>query len=286
MAVDLRRRGARIAIGIALIGLALYAVGSLGASIGSHKRASVAQYEYPDVEMNADPYQVAVGQPSTITWTATNVDYCEAYGEWLGAKPLSGSQAVIAWGWERSFFTLVCSGYWGYGYGGAFVDVEQPLTPRAALDQSQLAVNDFSGTPGMAQTFTVGSSGYLTDVSIAGTGTNSFDRVSIMRVTAGGAPDPTRVLWSTAVVNQATRGNLRLAKPLLVFSGQRLALVLTAPALEKSDIVYGDFVCGAEQPYTRGDLYLQDEAGGPWAQQEGCDAAFSTYVVQRFRVGP
>jgi hypothetical protein len=64
-----------------------------------------------------------------------------------------------------------------------------------------------------------------------------------------------------------------------------LALVLTAPD-GGDDHVFGLYGCDAPHPYVRGEMYVQDEPGGSWTQQEGCDADFKTLVVQRFRTGP
>ncbi len=281
-----RRRTARTASGLVLVGVALYAAGSLGASIGLDKRAAAVEYQYPGITVGAAPNPTPVGHPVTVTWSTTNVDSCKAFGEWTGSKPLAGSEVHLAWGWDNSFFALDCTGIWGEAANGVFVDVTQPLTYRAGADQQQTYVDNFVQHAGMAQTFTVGSSGWLSDVRISATGANAGDGVAITRVTGDGAPDLAHVLWSTTVVNQATIGTLHLAKPLLVASGQHLALVLTAPGPVDEDNVYGVIACGAPHPYTRGDLYVQDEPGGSWTQQEGCDTDFTTYVVQRFRTGP
>jgi len=285
-AMTSRRSLLRTGVGLLLAGLALYGAGSLGASIGSGKRASAAEYQYPGISMSATPNPTAVGQPVTITWSTTNVDSCQAYGEWSGAKPVNGSEVQLAWGWRKSVFELDCTGIWGETADGVFVRVLQPLTPHAVVDQQQTYVDDFVDQAGIAQTFTVGTAGWLGDVSINGTGKNSFDRVALTRVTQEGAPDPSRVLWSTTVVNQASGGNFHLAKPLFVLPGQRYALLLTAPGTGNDDYVYSEITCDAPHPYARGDLYVQDEPGGSWTQQEGCDTVFSTYVVQRFRSGP
>jgi len=281
-----RRSLLRTGVGLLLVGLALYGAGSLGASIRSGKRASVAEYQYPGISMSATPNPSTVGQPVTITWSTTNVDSCQAYGEWSGAKPVNGSEVQFPWGWERSFYELDCTGIWGETGDGVFVRVLQPLAPRAVVDQQQTSVDDFVDHSGIAQTFTVGTSGWLGDVAIHGTGNKSFDRVALTRVTQEGAPDPSHVLWSTTVFNQASGGNLHLARPLFVLPGQRYALLLTAPGTGKDDYVYGEIACEASHPYARGDLYVQDEPGGSWTQQEGCDTVFSTYVVQRFKSGP
>jgi hypothetical protein len=281
-----RRRTARTAIGLVLVGVALYAAGSLGASIGSDKRAAAVEYQYPGITMDAAPNPTTVGHPVTVTWSTTNVDSCTAFGEWSGTKTLAGSEVDLAWGWQNSFFALDCTGIWGETEDGVFVDVTQPLTSRATADQQQTYVDDFVQHAGMAQTFTVGSGGWLSDVRISGTGTKIGDRVAITRVTGDGAPDPAHVLWTTTVASQATVGTLHLAKPLLVFPGQRLALTLSAPGPVDEDYVYGPVACDSPHPYTRGDLYVQDDPGGSWARQEGCDLDFTTFVVQRFRTGP
>jgi len=75
-----RRSLFRTGVGLLLVGLALYGAGSLGASIRSGKRASVAEYQYPGISMSATPNPSTVGQRVTITWSTTNVDSCQAYG--------------------------------------------------------------------------------------------------------------------------------------------------------------------------------------------------------------
>lgn len=246
------------------------------------------EYEYPGITMSASPNPTTVGHSVTITWSATNVDTCTAYGQWSGAKPVNGSEVVLPWGWDKTFYDLDCTVIWGETGDGIFVNVMAPLAQRAVADQQQSYADDVTQDAGLAQTFTVGTSGFLTDVTVSGTGTESYDGFAITRVTGGGAPDPAHVLWSTTLVNQGTSGNLHLAKPLFVLAGQRYAFMLTAPGTGEDDAVYGECVCGDDSPhpYARGDMYLQDEAGGPWTKQEGCDAVFTTYVVQRFRAGP
>lgn len=286
--VTKRRTLLRTAVGLFLVGLALYGAGSLWASVGSRSRAAAAEYEYPDISMSAAPNPTTVGHSVTITWSTTNVDSCTAYGEWSGPKPVNGSEVVVPWGWQKTFYELDCNGIWGETGDAVFIQVQAPVAQRAVADQQQTYVDDFTQDPGIAQTITVGTSGYLTDVSLGGSGTESYDKFAITRVNPDGSPDPTHVLWSTTFLNQGTSGNLHLTKPLLVFAGQRYALVLTAPGTTEDDGVYSEFVCGdnAPHPYVRGDMYLQAETGGSWTKQEGCDTVFTTFVVQRFRTGP
>lgn len=246
------------------------------------------EYEYPGITMSASPNPTTVGHSVTTTWTTTNVDTCTAYGEWSGNKPLDGSEVVVPWGWQKSFFELDCTGIWGEVYDSVFVQVQAPVAQHSVVDQQQTYVDNFAEHAGIGQTFTVGTSGYLTDVAVSASGAESYDNFAITRLTPGGAPDTTHVLWSTTLLSQGTSGNLHLTKPLFVLAGQRYAYTLTAPGTTQDDNVYGLFVCGGDSPhpYTRGDMFVQDETGGSWTQQEGCDMVFKTFVVPRFRPGP
>jgi hypothetical protein len=273
-------------IGVLFVGLGLYAVGSLGASIGSRKGASVAEYQYPEVDLNADPTSVPAGTDSTLTWTTTNVDSCTAYGDWSGSKPLSGSESVLVWGWEHGFYDLECTGIWGDGGSGAFVQSTAPLAPRAVVDQRQLFIDDISeNVPGFAQTFTVGVSGWLTDVNVNGTGTNSSDVLTITRVTKTGAPSGT-ALYSTTLLHQSTVGNVHLTKPIFVLVGQRYAITVVAPnGLTDPNNDYTYYLYSCSSTYSRGTSYYLD-GNGDWTESPGCEDVFTTWVVQRIKLGP
>lgn len=262
-------------------------MGSLGASIGSHEGSSVAEYQYPEVDLTASPTSVSPGSHSTLTWTTTNVDTCTAFGDWSGSKDLSGSESVLVWGWERGFYDLECTGIWGDGGSGAFVESTVPLAARTLVDQRQVFADDFSqDTPGFAQTFTAGISGYLTDVQVQGTGTNPSDVLAITKTTQSGAPSST-VLSSTTLLHQSTTGNVHLTKPVLVLAGQHYAITVVAPAGltdPQDDYTYYLYAC-EDSTYARGAAYYLDQ-GGDWTGAEGCDVVFTTWVVQRFKVSP
>lgn len=273
-------------IGLLFVGLGLYAVGSLGASIGSHKGASVAEYQYPEVDLSANPTSVPPGSTSTLTWTTTNVDSCEAYGDWSGSKPLSGSESVLVWGWEHGFYELECSGIWGDGGSGAFVQSTAPLALRAFVDQRQFFVDDISeNVPGFAQTFTVGVSGWLTDINVNGTGANPSDVLSITRTTQSGTPSSS-VLYSTTLLHQSTVGNVHLTKPVFVLTGQHYAITVVAPnGLSDPQTDYTYYLYSCASSYSRGTSYYLD-GQGTWTESPGCDDVFATWVVQRIKVSP
>jgi hypothetical protein len=281
-----RRRGTRIAVGLLFVGVGLYAVGALGASIGSRKAASVAEYEYPGVTLTSSPESVPAGGTSTLSWTATDVTSCTANGDWSGSKPLSGSQIVSAWGWERGFYELFCDGPEGPAFGFAEVRATSPVTVHASTDQRQVFEEDGSQEDAFAQTFTVGISGWLTDINIFGGGANPYDQVAITRTTPSGAPDSSKVLTSTTMLHQGTSGGIRLPKPIFVLAGQRLAITVIAPngrTDPSSDYVFHVYACG--DPYPRGSSYDRDQ-NGAWTELTGCDVDFATYVVLRLKIGP
>src|SRR5437588_2900963 len=101
---------ARLALGLILLAISLFAAGSLWASIGSGKRADAAEYQYPTVYLSASPNHVAPGQTSTLTWSSTDVTSCTAYGSWSGSRPTSGNEVVTVWGWANGFYDLSCTG--------------------------------------------------------------------------------------------------------------------------------------------------------------------------------
>ena len=97
-------------LGLVLVGVALFAAGSLWASVGGDKRSAAAEYQYPTVDLTAGPNPINVGQTSTLTWSTTDVTSCTAYGDWSGSKALNGSQVVSPWGWDKGFYELYCTG--------------------------------------------------------------------------------------------------------------------------------------------------------------------------------
>jgi len=64
----------------------------------------------PVVTLSFAPERVALGEPTTISWSSANAETCEARGEpWSGSRPTSGSEQ---WGSEtpsRPVFQLVCT---------------------------------------------------------------------------------------------------------------------------------------------------------------------------------
>ena len=66
----------------------------------------------PTVQLEADPTNVVVGGTSTLTWSSTNADTCQASGGWNGVRSPSGSEGVGPIN-ETTTFTLQCNGAGG-----------------------------------------------------------------------------------------------------------------------------------------------------------------------------
>ncbi len=66
----------------------------------------------PTVTLQAEPTEVASGGTTTLTWSSTNADSCQASGGWSGAMLVSGSETsgpLTA----STTFTLDCTGRGG-----------------------------------------------------------------------------------------------------------------------------------------------------------------------------
>ena len=46
------------------------------------------------MQLQAEPSEIASGGTTTLTWSSTNADTCQASGGWSGTKLVSGSEAV------------------------------------------------------------------------------------------------------------------------------------------------------------------------------------------------
>ena len=120
----------------------------------------------PTVQLQAEPSEVTSGGTTTLTWSSTNADGCQASGGWSGTKLVSGSEATGPVTMTTTF-TLQCTGHGGTASASATVtllgatgtvagnllvptisrsdsDVNDPLVPAAPNDndlQAQVMPN-------------------------------------------------------------------------------------------------------------------------------------------------
>ncbi|HNP62619.1 MAG TPA: GlyGly-CTERM sorting domain-containing protein [Woeseiaceae bacterium] len=66
----------------------------------------------PTVALSADPESVPAQGTTTLTWSSTNANSCNASGDWSGAKPLSGSAFFGPLNSDKTY-SLACSGSGG-----------------------------------------------------------------------------------------------------------------------------------------------------------------------------
>ena len=74
----------------------------------------------PTVQLQAEPSEVASGGTTTLTWSSTNADSCQASGGWSGTKLVSGSEATGPVTMTTTF-TLQCTGHGGTASASATV---------------------------------------------------------------------------------------------------------------------------------------------------------------------
>ncbi len=139
-------------ITIAVIAAALAGCGSSGSGDGTPA---------PTVQIEAQPSVVVADTRTTLNWSTTHADSCQASGGWTGLKPASGEETVgpvVA----STTFTLQCTGRGGNVTGRAKValqgangtvagnllvattsrsdsDVNDPFAPFAANDNEAVA---------------------------------------------------------------------------------------------------------------------------------------------------
>jgi hypothetical protein len=84
----------------------------------------------PTMTLKADPTEVPLGGSSTLTWSSTNADICNASDGWSGDKnpPAGGSDEVGPLN-QTTDFTLTCSGPGGDATVTVTVTVTNPPPP-------------------------------------------------------------------------------------------------------------------------------------------------------------
>lgn len=103
--------------------------------------ASELRAPTPRVVLTLDPAQVPLGESTTLTWSSTGADTCEARGEpWSGSRPTSGTEQWSSDVPHRPVFQLACTGD-GVARGksvelivGEVFPVEMSITPEAIAD--------------------------------------------------------------------------------------------------------------------------------------------------------
>ena len=75
------------------------------------------------MQLQAEPSDIAPGGTTTLTWSSTNADTCQASGGWSGTKLVSGSEAVGSVTMTTTF-TLQCTGHGGTASASATVTIQ------------------------------------------------------------------------------------------------------------------------------------------------------------------
>jgi hypothetical protein len=108
-----------------------------GGSAGQSATVTVAAAPLPTVNLSANPTTVNSGGFTTLTWSTSDADSCEARRDWSGSKPLSGSEVVGPLTVD-SIFRLRCTGPGGITNVPVTVTV-QGSTSNGTADLSWIA---------------------------------------------------------------------------------------------------------------------------------------------------
>lgn len=76
----------------------------------------------PTISLTANPNSISKGQRSELTWTTTNIDYCEKSGSWSGGGSAQGSQTTGLLNTSANY-VLTCHGPGGTVVQSAAVSV-------------------------------------------------------------------------------------------------------------------------------------------------------------------
>lgn len=114
---------------------------------------AVVPREAPQITLTATPESVVVGQPFTLTWSATQTAGCYAYGGvagdgWLGNRELQGSYAITPDAVGERVYGLDCSS------SLYAVRAERHVVVAAPAPTATLTSNVATGTVGEAFTLT------------------------------------------------------------------------------------------------------------------------------------
>ncbi|NNF16945.1 MAG: hypothetical protein HKN70_09370 [Gammaproteobacteria bacterium] len=100
--------------------------------------------EPPNVTLEASPLTVDYDGSTTLTWTATGADSCQAFGSWSGVKVTSGTEVIDNLA-NTGNFVLLCSGPGGDGDASVSVLVNPAPLPLVSLIAEPAEVS-FGGT--------------------------------------------------------------------------------------------------------------------------------------------
>ncbi|HVT36624.1 MAG TPA: hypothetical protein VHE37_13630 [Nevskiaceae bacterium] len=165
---------------ISAAGPATYSLSCTGPGGTTSNAVTISGLPPPTLTVSANATALILGQSSTISWSSTNTDSCNASGAWSGAQPTSGSASVTPSVAGASNYTLACT-----GSGGS-------VTQSVTINATPPAILHFAAEPAAVP---VGQSSTLT--------WSSTDTTSC---TASGAWNGTQATSGTATMTITTAG--------------------------------------------------------------------------------
>lgn len=99
--------------------------------------------QLPTVSLSANPRSIASGGTTTLSWSSSDADSCQASGAWSGSKSFSGTQSIGGLT-SDSTFTLVCSNSQGSDTANVTVTIQAPGAPTVSFSSSLSSVSQGS----------------------------------------------------------------------------------------------------------------------------------------------
>ncbi len=107
----------------------------------------------PTVSLSLAPASVPIGQPATLTWSATNATTCVASGAWASSRATSGSITVTP-AVAKTTYTLSCAGAGGSATGAvllAATDLSDNVVP-VFIDNGPAGTSNIINVPFVSAT--------------------------------------------------------------------------------------------------------------------------------------
>jgi len=129
----------------------LYGVDNDGNSAYSSVYTYVVQVSTPTVDVKADgsngPINIDYNTSSTLSWTSTNANSCNASGSWSGTKGLSGSESTGNLTSDKTY-TLSCTGDSGNASDSVIINIRAPKQCEDGVDSDGDGWVDYPADPG------------------------------------------------------------------------------------------------------------------------------------------
>jgi uncharacterized protein (TIGR03118 family) len=211
----------------------------------------------PKITIAISPTAIKLGDSATLTWSATNTNFCEARYAWSGSRQLSGTQTVTPAGPGTFVYKLACTSNTGDG----------------SMPEASATLTVSGGTA-------YGTKGLVSDTSGAGAATVDMHLTNPWGITAGSGT----AMWvarngdASAAAYDGTGAPYSATPPQVI----RLPMSPSGGAFSPTGVVFNGtsgFVISAAGKSAPAQLIFVGESGGiaGWSPSVDANNAISVY---------